>query len=91
MRAATGGSSSFTWRAKGQADFIAENVTSFDWPTTADWKEVTVALPLTSSLVHLRINPGKEVDGLEIQSIALRGKDGESKIWKFDSAKPEKE
>lgn len=44
-----------------------------------------VAPPVSGRLIRLRMNPGKNVSGIEIQSIDLRGNDGKSKTWRFDS------
>ena len=85
VRATAGDRASFTWRSKGQADFIAGNSVNFEWPTATDWQEVKVELPITGRLIHVRINPGKVAAGLEIQSIELHGKDGTLKGWQFDS------
>lgn len=85
IRAKAGDQSTLTWRTNGQADFPAGNLVKFEWPSVTDWQEVKVALPVSGRLIHLRINPGKNVSGIEIQSIELRGKDGKSKSWRFDS------
>jgi hypothetical protein len=37
--------------------------------------------------MHLRITPAKTSVGLEIQSIELRGCDGEPQVWQFGSTK----
>ena len=87
VRAKSGGKASFTWRTKGQADFVPENIVSFDWPTSSEWQEVKTELPLSGRLLHLRINPAKDASGIEIQSIELRGSDGKSQKWQFDSSK----
>jgi uncharacterized sulfatase len=85
VRATQGGASSFTWRSKTTADFTPENSATFDWPTSSAWQEVKVELPIADSLVHLRINPGKNCAGMEIQSIELHGKSGKPQTWRFDS------
>ena len=85
VRSTQGGASSFTWRTKATADFSPENTATFDWPTSSEWQEVKTELPVADSLVHIRINPGKDCTGLEIQSIELRGKDGKPQIWHFGS------
>ena len=78
---------SFAWRTKSTGDFVPENRVAFDWPKASEWQEVKVELPVGGSLIHLRIKPGTECIGLEIQSIELRGKDAEPRIWRFDSDK----
>ena len=84
-RAKAGGASSFTWRTKSNADFVPENTATFDWPTSSEWQEVKTELPVLDSLIHLRINPGKDCAGVEIQSIQLLGKDATPQIWHFGS------
>ena len=86
-RAKQGGESSFAWRTTSTSDFVPENTAAFDWPTSAEWREVKAELPARGSLIHLRINPGKDCTGLEIESIELRGKDGKAQIWRFHSDK----
>jgi hypothetical protein len=46
---------------------------------------VKAELPVSDSLIHIRINPGKGCAGLEIQSIELRGKGTKPQTWHFDS------
>ena len=83
VRATQGGASSLTWRTKTTADFTPENSAAFDWPTSSEWQEVKIQLPVADSLVHLRINPGKDCAGVEIQSIELRGQNAKPQIWHF--------
>ncbi len=85
VRAKQGGTCSLTWRTKTAADFSPENTTTFDWPTSSEWQEVKTELPVSDSLVHIRINPGKDCTGLEIQSIELRGQDAKPQIWHFSA------
>jgi hypothetical protein len=68
-------------------DFTAENSSSFGWPASADWQEVKVELPVKGRLIHLRLTPAKESAGLEVQSIELRGHDGEPQVWHFNPSK----
>jgi len=91
VRAKQGAKSSFSWRTKATPDFVPENVSAFDWPTSTDWQELKAQLPLGDALIHLRINPGKGSTGLAIQSIELRGKDTPPRRWRFDSDKPSQE
>jgi uncharacterized sulfatase len=93
MRARTpkGGSGSFAWRVKGQNDFIAENIVTFDWPASADWQEVKVTLPVSGTLIHLRLSPPKEDHDPAMQSIELRGQDGKVEKWAFDSPERKKD
>jgi hypothetical protein len=87
VRAKQGGKSSFAWRTTSTPDFVPENAAVFEWPTSSDWRDVKAELPASGSLVHLRINPGKDCTGVEIQSIELRGKNAKAQIWRFDSNK----
>ena len=83
LRATQGGASSLTWRTKTTADFTPENSAAFNWPTSSDWQEVKIELPVADRLVHLRIHPGKACAGVEIQSIELRGHAAKPQIWHF--------
>ena len=85
LRAQQGGASSLAWRIKATADFAPENAAAFDWPTASEWQEVKVELPVSGSLVHLRISPSKDCAGMEIQSIELHGADGKPHVWRFAS------
>jgi arylsulfatase A-like enzyme len=87
LRAEKGSPAHLTWRCVGQPDFLAENKASFSWPTSKEWQEVKLTLPITTSLIHLRIQAGHEADGLEIQSIELIGNESKTKRWSFDSMK----
>ena len=87
VRAKQGGAGTITWRTKTEKDFTAENSAATEWPTSAEWREVKVELPVKGRLMHLRITPAKDSAGLEVQSIELRGKDAEPRVWKFDAVK----
>ena len=86
VRAKSGGESTITWRTK-TASFTPEQNAPFDWPTSADWQEVKVELPETNRLIHLRITPPRSGTGLEIQSIELRARKGEPRVWHFTETK----
>ena len=83
VRAKQGGPSTLTWRTKA-ASFSPEQIATFDWPTSATWQEVKIELPEKNRLIHLRINPGKTSQGIEVQSIELRGRDGKTQAWNFN-------
>ena len=85
LRAQQGGPSSLAWRTSEQKDFTAENTAAFDWPASADWREVKVEMPATGRLIHLRLTPARGGGGAEIQSIALRGRTGEPLVWQFNA------
>lgn len=86
LRAAAGGPCAVTWRTKQQPDFVPANAVSFDWPAGPDWKEVTVPVPAEGRLFHVRITPSKDVRGIEVQSIELRGRSGPPQVWRFDGS-----
>jgi len=55
-----------------------------DWfQTSSEWQEVKTVLPVADSLVHLRINPGKDCVGVELHSIELRRQDAKPQNWHF--------
>lgn len=85
IRAKRGGASTVTWRTQQQPDFVPVNTAAFEWPSSADWQEVCVALPVAGRLMHVRVTPAQGSEGLEIQSIELRGKTGKPQRWRFDS------
>ncbi len=87
VRAKQGGPSSFSWRTKAMKDFSPENSVSFDWPAASDWQDVKVALPVQGQLIHLRLSPARSSSGIEIQSIALQGRDSRLQVWKFNATK----
>jgi arylsulfatase A-like enzyme len=87
VRAKQGGKSTIAWRTKAEKDFTPENVASFDWPASEQWREVKVELPVKGRLLHLRLAPAKASNGLEVRSIQMRGKDGEPQLWQFGDVK----
>ena len=84
-RAKQGGDSAVTWRTSAEKDFIAENSAAFTWPTSTEWQEVKVELPVKGNLIHLRITPEKDSAGLQVESIALEDNSGASLSFRFDS------
>ena len=83
LRGAKGGASTISWRTREQKDFTPEQIAAFDWPASADWREVKVALPATGRVIHLRVTPAKGASGLEVQSVELDGGGGKKKAWSF--------
>jgi hypothetical protein len=86
VRAKQGGKGSFSWRTRAEKDFIAENSAAVDWPTSAEWQEVKVELPVKSRLMHLRITPAKESVGLEVRSITLAPAKGPATRFDFENS-----
>jgi uncharacterized sulfatase len=83
VRAVKGGSSSFNWRTKSRS-FAAEQTSSFEWPSTQSWAQITATIEDTEPVIHLRIHPPKAGEGIEMQSIELRGRNGKTSSWRFD-------
>lgn len=83
-RAKQGGASAVTWRTSAEKDFIAEHSAAFIWPTSTEWQEVNVELPVKGNLIHLRITPAKDSAGLQVESIALEGTSGAPLSFRFD-------
>jgi len=77
------GHASITWRTKTES-FQPHQTAVFDWPTNTEWQEVRVPLPEKSRIIHLRITPPKGATGIEIQSIELQGKGGDSRTFRFE-------
>lgn len=87
LRAKAGGKTTLTWRTDQENNFVTDDAAAFDWPTSSEWQEVKVVLPVKGKLIHLRIMPPKGSSGLEVQSIELQGTDGKPQIWRFDSSR----
>ncbi|MBI5801208.1 MAG: sulfatase-like hydrolase/transferase [Verrucomicrobia bacterium] len=87
VRAGQGGRSAIAWRTQEQRDFTAENTADFDWPASTDWQEVKATLPTKGRVIHLRISAARGSTALEVQSIELRGRDSEPKVWQFNPTK----
>lgn len=85
VRGGRGGSSSFTWRTKGQDDFVPDNQKTFDWPTSSEWQSITSELPIKGRLIHLRVTPGAQAEALQIQAIELCGAGDKPQSWHFDA------
>jgi len=85
LRATHGGKTTFTWRTDQQDNFVSDKSAAFNWPTSSEWQEIKVVLPVEGNLIHLRIMPPKGTTGLEVQSIELQGKDGKAQSWRFDA------
>ena len=69
--ALAGGSGEFSWRTQEQKDFAEGQRTSFNIPATAEWQDVTVALPAQGSIIHVRLAfPGKVIP--DLASIELK-------------------
>jgi len=78
------GTASVTWRTKEES-FAPRQSASFDWPIGAEWQEVRVQLPERSRIIHLRIQPPPAATGIEVESIDLKGGDGDTRIFRFDT------
>jgi arylsulfatase A-like enzyme len=85
LRAAKGGPASVTWRTKAES-FAPRQAASFTWPSGSDWQTVAVELPEEARIIHIRILPPPGAEGLEVESIELRGAAGKPQIFRFDAA-----
>lgn len=83
VRAEQGGKGTIKWRTETGAGLASENGVAFEWPTSAEWREVTAELPVQGRLTRLRILPAKGSSGLEAQSIELRDTNGKAQTWRF--------
>ena len=86
-RAATGGKATASWRTTAQKDFTPDQAVAFDWPAADDWQDIKVELPAKSRIIHLRLTPPRTAIRLHIQSIELRGSDGKTQTFRFDTVK----
>lgn len=86
VRSTSSGKGSLTWRSKGQQDFLPENVATFEWAASDEFREIKTKLPIDGRLIHLRLNPGKDGAALQIQSIELSSPEGKPSTWRFDGA-----
>lgn len=86
IRAADAGKemASITWRTK-EASFEPHQSASFQWPAGEQWQEVQVDLPEQSRIIHVRINPPKNANGIEVHSIEFVGKANETLRYIFDN------
>jgi uncharacterized sulfatase len=83
LRAGAAGSGNVTWRAKGQADFAAEQTATFAVPAGSGAREVEVKVPVQGSLLHVRIHAAETGAWPEIESITLQGATGAPRVWRF--------
>ena len=79
LRAHAGGAGRgrITWRTR-QASFAEHQVSEFEWPVGREWQEVQVTIPEDAVILHVRIHPPADAQGLEVQSIEFEG--GENRV-----------
>ena len=85
VRSSKGGEGSLNWRTKSRS-FTAEQTAQLEWPASQEWSKLTATIQDTEPVIHLRIHPPKACEGIEIQAIELRGRNGKTQSWRFDSA-----
>lgn len=83
LRAGSAGKGTFSWRAKGQADFVPGQVVEFTVPASGENREVSVQLPVQGSLLHLRLHAAETGAWPEIEAITLQGVGGAGRGWRF--------
>lgn len=81
LRAPSSGELSLAWRNREDKDFLPENKIILSHTAGPEPQTHEVSLPVTSRLIHLRIQPS--LGGLEILRIQLRGKGGREQVWNF--------
>jgi uncharacterized sulfatase len=82
LRAKKGGPSTLTWRTRS-AQFTPEQLVKFDWPASAEFREVTLDLAEKERIIHIRITPAVTAEGLEVRSVTLTGRGGSVEKWDF--------
>ncbi len=82
-RTAGKGSASITWRTK-QDSFAEHQSASFDWPIGNDWQEVKVTLPEKARILHVRLNPPRGAEGIELQSIEFKDSHDKTHSFRFE-------
>lgn len=82
-RSMRGGKASVSWRSAGHVDFTEVQTASFDWPSSSEWTQTTLELPVQGKLIHLRLTPPTTTIELQIQLIELQGEDNKKRTWTF--------
>ncbi|SKA93346.1 uncharacterized sulfatase [Prosthecobacter debontii] len=85
VKAGKGGSGQVSWRTQKDPDFTREQVKSFVWPSSEEWAEITLALPVTAQdrLIHLRLTPPAEGKEMALQQVEIRARDTMKARWDF--------
>ena len=72
LRATKAGRLGLSWRTGEQPDFSPEQTAATDFPTGSDWRDVTLVVPASGKVIHVRLQfPGGLP--LEVSRIDLRG------------------
>lgn len=81
VRSPAAGDITLAWRNREDKDFIPENKIILSHTAGPEPQTHEFSLPVTSRLIHLRIQPS--LSGLEILRIQFRGKGGKEQVWNF--------
>jgi len=80
-----GGPAKVQWRTADQETFPASGqVAEFTLPASADGAEAKVALPVTGSLLHLRLHLPAQAGPVTLDWVELKPATGKPQRWDFD-------
>jgi arylsulfatase A-like enzyme len=80
-----GGPAKIQWRTADQETFPASGqVAEFALPAGADWAEAKVSLPVTGSLLHLRLYLPAQASPVTLDWVELKPATGKPQRWDFD-------
>ncbi len=83
VRGDAAGPGSVTWRVRREAGFDPAKRVPLTWNEGAEWHPLTVEVPSTSNIIHLRVLLPAKAKQVEIQSITVE-RDGKAvQAWNF--------
>ena len=81
----SGGPAKIQWRTADQESFPASGqVTEFALPAGTEWSEVKTQLPVTGSLLHLRLYLPAQAGSVALDWVELKPASGKPQRWDFD-------
>ena len=84
VRAKEGGQARFQWRTEGQELFPKNGQTKTFKIRAGDWRELAVPLPVSGTLVHLRLFLPGHKQPIEIDWIDIGSSDGNKEATRWD-------
>jgi hypothetical protein len=88
-RSEKGGQGRVQWRT-GEQDAFPESsqVVKFDLPADAEWRDVSVSLPIQGRVAIIRVYLPTEASAVDIQAIEYSDESGRKKSWDFSKVIP---